>query len=84
LDIHVTTTINLQNYLLPLIHIIEYVIANCEKNSTSYLSPISMNVGWKVPMMLLQNIEKKTLLPNNGVFCHAPGIVEKPTMNKVH
>jgi hypothetical protein len=43
-----------------------------------------MNVGWKMPMMLLQNIEKKTLLPNNGVFCHALGIVEKPTMNKVH
>jgi hypothetical protein len=43
-----------------------------------------MNVGWKVPMMILKNIEKKTLLPNNGVFCRAFGIVEKPTMNKVH
>ncbi len=84
MNIHVITTINLQNYLLPLIHIIKYVITNCEKNSTSYLPPISMNVGWKVPMMILKNIEKKTLLPNNGVFCRAFGIVEKPTMNKVH
>jgi hypothetical protein len=24
------------------------------------------------------------LLPTNGVFCHALGIVGKPTMNKVH
>jgi hypothetical protein len=52
--------------LLPLIHIIECAIANCEKNSTSYLPRISMNVGWKVPTMLLQNIGEK-----NGVFCHA-------------
>jgi hypothetical protein len=70
--------------LLPLIHTIECAIANCEKNSISYLPPISMNVGWKVPMMLLQNIEKKTLVPNNGAFCHALGIVGKPTMNRVH
>ncbi len=27
---------------------------------------------------------KKQLLPTNGVFCHALGIVGKPTMNKVH
>jgi hypothetical protein len=57
----------LAKFFVAVIHIIECAIANCEKKFTPYLPRISMNVGWKVPMMLLQNIEKK-IAPDQWCF----------------
>jgi hypothetical protein len=68
----------LAKFFVAVIHIIECAIANCEKKFTPYLPRISMNVGWKVPMMLLQNIEKNNCSRPMVFFAMLLVLLESP------